>query len=65
MVQPKGELRLDSAQGIRDGDVIVPGKPDASELLKRVSLPSTDEDVMPPLKGGAQPLSDAERAVLR
>jgi len=65
MVQPKGELRLDSAQGIRDGDVIVPGKPDASELLKRVSLPSTDEDVMPPLKGGAQPLSDVERAVLR
>jgi len=63
--QPKGELRLDSARGIRDGDVIVPGKPDASEMLKRVSLPSTDEDVMPPLKGGAQPLSDAERAMLR
>ena len=63
--KPKGGLRLDSAQGIRDGDVIVPGKPDASEILKRVSLPSTDEDVMPPLKGGAQPLSDTERAVLR
>lgn len=63
--KPKGGLRLDTAQGIRDGEVIVPGKPDASEMLKRISLPPTDEDVMPPIKGGAQSLSDAERAVLR
>ena len=63
--KPKGKLRLDSAEAIRGSNVIVPGKPDDSELLKRVSLPHTDEDVMPPLKGGAQPLSDAERAMLR
>ena len=63
--KPKGKLRLDTAEGIRRSDVIVAGKPEESELLKRVSLPHTDEDVMPPLKGGAQPLSDAERAMLR
>ncbi len=63
--KPKGRLRLDTAEGIRVGEVIVPGKPDESELLKRVSLPHTDEDTMPPLKGGAQPLNDAERAMLR
>lgn len=63
--KPKGKLRLDSAEAIRGSDVIVAGKPDDSELLKRVSLPHTDEEVMPPLKGGAQPLSDAERAMLR
>ncbi len=63
--KPKGKLRLDSAEAIRGSDVVVPGKPDDSELLNRVSLPHTDEDVMPPLKGGAQPLSDAERAMLR
>jgi hypothetical protein len=63
--KPKGKLRLDSAEAIRGSDMIVAGKPDESELLKRVSLPHTDEEVMPPLKGGAQPLSDAERALLR
>jgi hypothetical protein len=63
--KPKGKLRLDTAEEIRGSDVIVAGKPDDSELMKRVSLPHTDEDVMPPLKGGAQPLNDAERATLR
>jgi len=63
--KPKGGLRLDSAEGLADAGVVTPGKPDESELLQRVSMPHTDEDVMPPLKGGAQPLSDAERALLR
>ncbi len=64
-VDPKGSLLLDSAEGIRDGNVTVAGKPDESELMKRVSLPHTDDKVMPPLKGGAQPLNDSERAMLR
>ena len=63
--KPKGDLRLDTAEGIRESKVIVAGRPEKSELLKRVSLPHTDEDVMPPLKGGAQPLNDAECATLR
>ncbi|MFO7694623.1 MAG: DUF1549 domain-containing protein [Vicinamibacterales bacterium] len=63
--EPKGNLRLDAAEAIRASKVIVAGKPDASELMRRVSLPQSDEDVMPPLKGGAQPLNDAERTMLR
>lgn len=63
--KPKSGLRLDSAKGILVGDVVVAGKPDESELMKRVSLPHMDKDVMPPLKGGAQPLNDAERSMVR
>ena len=63
--KPKGKLRLDSAEALQGSDVIVPGRPDESELMRRVSLPHGDADVMPPLKGGAQPCSDAERGLLR
>jgi hypothetical protein len=63
--QPKGELLLDTAEGIFSSDVIVLGKPDDSELMRRVLLPHTDDAVMPPLKGGAQPLTDGERSMLR
>ena len=46
----RGRLRLDSRTALleRDAPVIVPGDPGASELLRRVSLPPTDVDVMPP-----------------
>lgn len=63
--KPKGGLKLDSVQGIREGAVLVPGKPKESELLIRALLPVTDEDVMPPLKGGAQPLNESEREILQ
>ncbi len=63
--EPKGNLRLDAAEGICGSGTIVAGKPDESELIKRVSLPHTDEETMPPLKAGAQPLNDSERAILR
>ncbi len=42
----KGELRLDT-KAARDHRAIVPGKPEASDLLRRVSLPSDDKDAMP------------------
>lgn len=63
--KPKGGLRLDTVRSIREGEVLVPGKPDESGMLTRALLPVTDEDVMPPLKGGAQPLSESERDTLR
>ena len=63
--KPKGGLLLDSMQGIQAGDVLTPGKPEKSELLMRACLPVTDEDVMPPIKGGAQPLSEMEQKILR
>ncbi|MBA4149276.1 MAG: hypothetical protein H0X66_14270 [Verrucomicrobia bacterium] len=54
----KGGLRLDTKalalKGGKGGDTIVIGKADDSEILKRISLPKDDDDIMPP-KGG--PLS--------
>jgi hypothetical protein len=50
----KGELRLDTKAGAmkggENGAVIVPGKAADSELLKRVTLPTADDDHMPPEK---------------
>jgi hypothetical protein len=65
----KAKLRLDSfegATGPAKGGVIavVPGKAEQSELIKRVS--STDEDeMMPPPKASAKPLTAAQVEVLR
>ncbi len=58
----KGGLRLDSYEwlmkGSKDGLVVVPWDPTDSELIHRVSLPSSDEDFMP--ADGRKPLSPAE-----
>lgn len=63
--EAKAGLLLDSAAGIRASGAVVPGKPDESEIVIRTSLPHTDENLMPPLKGGSLPLNEAERALLR
>lgn len=63
--EAKAGLRLDSAATIRESGVVVPGKPDESELMIRISLPHSDESLMPPLKGGSLPLNEAEQALLR
>lgn len=50
----KGELRLDTKEGLLKGGedtaAVVPGQPDESELLKRMLLPTKDDDHMPPEK---------------
>lgn len=47
----KAKLRLDvreaAFKGGENGSPIVKGKPDESELLRRISLPKSDEEVMP------------------
>jgi mono/diheme cytochrome c family protein/YHS domain-containing protein len=47
----KGDLRLDRKEHLftedRESWVVQPGKPDESELLRRIQLPADDEDVMP------------------
>jgi len=47
----KGDLRLDgrhlAMKGGENGPVIVPGKPDESELYRRISLPEGHKDLMP------------------
>ena len=66
--QRKAKLRLDDPKaplGDRDGagPVLVPGKPDESELIARV-VSADAEEVMPPAKSGGR-LTEREVAVLR
>lgn len=61
----KGRLRLDRLGELfeREGQsVIVPGNPDASELIVRVELPADDLDVMP---ADGDPLPPEDIATLR
>ncbi|MCW3120087.1 MAG: hypothetical protein JWM28_4169 [Chitinophagaceae bacterium] len=61
----KGELRLDKREfilkGGEDGAVIIPGKPDESDLIRRIKLPRSHKEAMP-AKGKA--LTKEEIALL-
>lgn len=63
----EGRLRLDTIEGIRkggeDGTVIVPGRAVSSELIRRIWLPGSHKDAMPPR--GRRPISPAEATLLR
>jgi hypothetical protein len=63
----KAELRLDTKEGLLGGagktGVVIPGKPDESELFRRITADSADER-MPPAEF-AKPLSESERALFR
>ncbi|MFO0818998.1 MAG: PSD1 and planctomycete cytochrome C domain-containing protein [Pirellulales bacterium] len=63
----EADLRLDTQDGLfRRGDSganIVPGKPDESQLVRRIES-HDDEQRMPPPDSGKQ-LSDSQRALLR
>jgi len=64
--EPKAGLRLDGGahilHGSDDGKVIAPNHPSESPLYKRITLPSDDDDVMPP-KG--DPLTTSQQEVIR
>tara|TARA_R110002096_G_scaffold16106_34_gene55259 strand:- start:17101 stop:19917 length:2817 start_codon:yes stop_codon:yes gene_type:complete len=61
----KGDLRMDTHEWIMKGGdsgaAIVPGKPEESSIIDRITLPEDDVDVMPP-EGGT--LSEKEIALL-
>jgi hypothetical protein len=63
----KGGLRLDSyhslMRGGKEGAVIIPGQPDKSILLKRVTLPPSHKLFMP--AEGKPPLSPEQIAMIR
>jgi uncharacterized membrane protein len=63
----EGGLRLDSAEGLQKGGqhgpVIVAGRAESSELIRRIWLPPAHRDAMPPK--GHRPLAVAEAALLR
>lgn len=62
----KGDLRLDAREHLFAGDQeewnVLPGKPDDSELLRRIGLPVGDDDIMPE-KG--EPLRKDQQALIR
>jgi mono/diheme cytochrome c family protein len=65
--EQKGDLRLDARAhlfpvGGEDAWTVRAGKPDESELLRRLALPPDDEEIMP-AKG--EPLSKEQQALLR
>jgi len=55
----KGKLQMHTAaavmKGGENGEIIVPGQPDKSELVKRITLHKGDDDVMPPKSDGLLP----------
>ena len=57
-------LRLDTREGALKKSAIVPGKPDKSELLRRVTTKDAD-DHMPPAKAKLPSLTTAEVVLLR
>jgi hypothetical protein len=64
----KGKLRLDLSESAygkgKSGEIaIVPGKPDASEVVKRIL--STDEDEVMPPPHTKKALSDKEKSILK
>jgi uncharacterized membrane protein/mono/diheme cytochrome c family protein len=58
----KGGLRMDTYAelmlGGEDGPVVVPGKPDSSDIIRRLRLPPSDDDSMP--SDGDKPLTPEE-----
>ncbi|HEV8066464.1 MAG TPA: PSD1 and planctomycete cytochrome C domain-containing protein [Planctomycetaceae bacterium] len=65
--QRKSELRLDTKEGLLGGagkaGAVIPGKPDESELFRRISADSAGER-MPPTGAGTQ-LSKSQRILVR
>jgi hypothetical protein len=63
----EGDLRLDAPDGLRkggkSGPAFVAGHAAKSELVRRIWLPASDSDVMPPR--GQRPLTPAEASVIR
>jgi uncharacterized membrane protein/mono/diheme cytochrome c family protein len=62
----KGKLRMDDSvsimRGGKDGALLIPAKPDESELMKRILLPTTDEHHMPKEKPS---LKESQIALIR
>jgi Protein of unknown function (DUF1549)/Protein of unknown function (DUF1553)/Planctomycete cytochrome C len=59
----KAKLRLDTLEGQRTNDVVVPGKPEMSELIRRIFTTNPD-DVMPP-EDSHRTLTAAQKDLLK
>lgn len=59
----KKDLRLDTQEGQRAGGVVVPAKPDESELVRRI-LSTDPDEIMPPPKSNRK-LTTTQKETLR
>ena len=59
----KGKMRLDTREGQQKPGVIVPGRPDESELVARIF--STDDDERMPAPESKRTLTDAQKQTLK
>jgi len=60
----KADLRLDVREVALELEAIVPGKPEQSEMVRRIFLPDDDEDHMPSAKSNRS-LTAAQKQVLK
>ncbi len=60
--QQQGNFRVDSRNALLNHTIIVPHKPDNSQLLQRIALPQSDEQHMPPV---GNPLTQTQQQLLR
>ena len=60
--QQQGNFRVDSRNALLNHSIIVPHKPDNSQLLQRIALPQSDEQHMPPV---GNPLTQAQQQLFR
>ncbi|MFN5626718.1 MAG: PSD1 and planctomycete cytochrome C domain-containing protein, partial [Planctomyces sp.] len=60
--QQNGDFRIDSRDSLLHPDILRPRSPQASELLRRITLPSTDEQHMPPI---GNPLTQPQQQLIR
>ncbi|MDB6117726.1 MAG: Planctomycete cytochrome [Verrucomicrobiaceae bacterium] len=59
----EAKLRLDERESAISHEAILPGKPEASEMIKRIL--ATDDDHMPPAKSKLSDFTPAEVAILK
>jgi hypothetical protein len=66
--KPKGGIRLDDLESIREksrsDNLVLPHMPDKSTLVKSISLPKDDDDLMPPPSEG-NPLTPGQIDLIR
>jgi hypothetical protein len=66
--KPDAALRFDDAERFKSGsyygEVLVPGQPEASVLLERITLPHDDKDFMPPA-GKGDPCTPEQIEIIR
>lgn len=64
----KGDMKLDSAASIqkggKDGNDVVPGHPEKSDMYRRITLKPDDDDIMPPSDKG-KPLSKEQTDLIK